>query len=501
MTTIGCTASDSAGHTGSNSFTVTVQDTTPPVFTTPIDQTFEATGVSTMPTLVAPTATDLVDPSPVITYSPHSFPVGANQTVTWTAKDASGNSVSTTSQITITDTTAPTVTLVGDAVVSVAVNGTYTDPGVTAVDFVDPSPVITASIDGGATTTVGGLTLNTSTEGGHTVLYCATDSSGNSACITRTVVVSDLTPFSAEQGINVTSNRVTINWTTPNPGTSRVLYDTVSHDPITDLSAPDYGYANSTDETDDTPTVTTHSVTISGLNPSTTYFFRPLSTGSPDTLGDELSATTSDPPAPQVSSGGGGGGGGGTVISGPLSIGYVNTDSSGGGSSGGLVLGTSTEATGSGTQSSGSTGSGSSGSSSSCYVFTKGLAMGSTGSDVTALQNLLTADGYYSGPITGYYGSMTTAAVKKFQAANGIEQVGIVGPKTRAALNACGTPPAPTTAPNTSSNGGSVLGASTYNFTLTLKLGSSGTEVNTAAAGAHRRRLPLNPRADQFLAT
>ncbi|HUC01526.1 MAG TPA: peptidoglycan-binding domain-containing protein [Candidatus Paceibacterota bacterium] len=70
------------------------------------------------------------------------------------------------------------------------------------------------------------------------------------------------------------------------------------------------------------------------------------------------------------------------------------------------------------------------------YDFTTFLGYGSTGAAVTALQEQLTRDGIYSGPITGYYGDLTTTAVKTFQSDHGISSVGYVGPSTRAALNA-----------------------------------------------------------------
>lgn len=70
------------------------------------------------------------------------------------------------------------------------------------------------------------------------------------------------------------------------------------------------------------------------------------------------------------------------------------------------------------------------------YDFTTLLTYGSTGPAVTALQEQLTKDGVYTGPITGYYGDLTTAAVETFQSDHGISPVGYVGPATRAALNA-----------------------------------------------------------------
>lgn len=73
--------------------------------------------------------------------------------------------------------------------------------------------------------------------------------------------------------------------------------------------------------------------------------------------------------------------------------------------------------------------------SSSSYKFLKPLSFGSEGKDVTELQKRLTTEGIYRGPVTGYYGSLTVAAVKKYQKAHGLDQLGNVGPGTRAALN------------------------------------------------------------------
>ena len=60
------------------------------------------------------------------------------------------------------------------------------------------------------------------------------------------------------------------------------------------------------------------------------------------------------------------------------------------------------------------------------------LKQGTQSDAVTALQELLALDSsiYPEGLVTGYFGKLTAAAVKKFQAKNGLEQVGYVGPKT-----------------------------------------------------------------------
>lgn len=65
------------------------------------------------------------------------------------------------------------------------------------------------------------------------------------------------------------------------------------------------------------------------------------------------------------------------------------------------------------------------------------LEMGSTGSDVSALQTFLAQDNtlYPQGLVTSYYGFLTKAAVSNFQTRNGISAVGRVGPATLPVLN------------------------------------------------------------------
>lgn len=71
----------------------------------------------------------------------------------------------------------------------------------------------------------------------------------------------------------------------------------------------------------------------------------------------------------------------------------------------------------------------------STYSFISTLRKGSRGNEVRALQERLTLLGFYKGPVTNYFGNLTAAAVRRFQSAHGFDQVGQVGPKTRAALN------------------------------------------------------------------
>lgn len=67
--------------------------------------------------------------------------------------------------------------------------------------------------------------------------------------------------------------------------------------------------------------------------------------------------------------------------------------------------------------------------------FNRSLSVGSTGDDVRNLQTRLLGEGFFRGEATGYFGPITAAAVKAYQAKYGIDQLGIVGPATRAQLN------------------------------------------------------------------
>lgn len=80
------------------------------------------------------------------------------------------------------------------------------------------------------------------------------------------------------------------------------------------------------------------------------------------------------------------------------------------------------------------------GSSSAGTTFTMDLTLGSTGSEVTALQNFLISKGHsIAAGATGYFGAQTQAALAAFQAANGISPAaGYFGPVTRAKVNGMG---------------------------------------------------------------
>ncbi len=86
---------------------------------------------------------------------------------------------------------------------------------------------------------------------------------------------------------------VTITWITNKDATSRVIYSSELEPHLLQLNnPPDYGYAHSTAE--DSTKVQSHSVSISGLEPGLTYFYRCVSHTSPEeTISTEHSFTAS----------------------------------------------------------------------------------------------------------------------------------------------------------------------------------------------------------------
>ena len=98
------------------------------------------------------------------------------------------------------------------------------------------------------------------------------------------------------------------------------------------------------------------------------------------------------------------------------------------------------------------------------------LSSKSSGADVESLQTRLTQLGYYSGRISGSYGSLTETAVKNFQAANGLSADGKAGIKTQTKMYE-------DTAVLASAAGGVSTVVSTTS--TTLKSGMSGAAVST----------------------
>src|SRR4051794_2988763 len=63
------------------------------------------------------------------------------------------------------------------------------------------------------------------------------------------------------------------------------------------------------------------------------------------------------------------------------------------------------------------------------------LEIGSTGAEVTELQQKLVEMGYFVGNVDGAYGNKTAAAVAYLQSCHGLDIDAVVGPQVRELLN------------------------------------------------------------------
>jgi hypothetical protein len=190
--TITASASDAAGNTASETFTIKVVDTTPPKLTPVADQTDEATGPGGAPAFFAATATDLVDGTDPIVFkegstvvhSGDTFGLGTH-TITASATDAAGNTASETFAVKVVDTTPPKLTPIADQTDSAtSPGGAQAFFAATATDVVDGTdPVVftegSATVDSGDTFALGK----------HTITASATDAAGNTASETFTITV------------------------------------------------------------------------------------------------------------------------------------------------------------------------------------------------------------------------------------------------------------------------------------------------------------------------
>jgi hypothetical protein len=199
-TTVNCSATDAAGNPAYGSFTITVQDTTPPTIIPPANQTVEAIGPSgVVVTYSGASASDLVDGPLTPTCLPASgsvFPLGVN-TVACSATDSHGNTGTENFSITVQDTTPPTIESHADvgpieATGSSGASVSYTAPA--THDLVDGDSVATCTPASGSTFALGDTTVTCD----------ATDAHGNVATPTTfKVTVVDTTPPTIEAHADV----------------------------------------------------------------------------------------------------------------------------------------------------------------------------------------------------------------------------------------------------------------------------------------------------------
>jgi hypothetical protein len=213
-----------------NTITVSVPDRTDPMIMAPDDKTVEAKGYRTSVALGTPTVSDNRDPNPRITNdAPSSGFLVKTTTVTWTARDSSGNTATDTQIITVQDTTPPTITKPANKTFEATGEMTSLTSAqigtATANDRVDPNPTIRRD------------TVSTFRVGTTAITWTATDSSGNSDIATQIITVQDTTPPAITKPTNKTFEATG----------ERTL-----------LTADDIGTATANDRVDSNPTVTSN---------------------------------------------------------------------------------------------------------------------------------------------------------------------------------------------------------------------------------------------------
>ncbi len=304
-------------------------------------------------------------------------------TLSYDVSDSSGNAAITTNRtVNVVDTTAPVVTVTGSSTVVLTVGDTYTEDGATATDAVDGSLIVT---------TTG--TVDTNTVGTYTLVYSATDLSGNTGTSSRDVIVNAAPDTTAPIITILGTNPVTIT-----------VGGVFTDEGATSTDNVDVNLPITASSTVNTSVVGTYTVTYNTTDNSGNAAIPMVRTV------NVVAATETTTQTQQGQTGGGGA---------PVAL-FTNSGANGGSNNGagnngaaGVVLGEAT------------------------FQFTKNLGLGSRGNDVIELQKRLKAEGFFKFNVTtGFFGPVTLQAVKAYQIAHGIKPVsGFVGVLTRAELN------------------------------------------------------------------
>ena len=139
------TATDACGNSSQASQTITVEDNTAPEITgVGGPETIECPAT---PLFSEPSASDLCDDNPLLTFedvtTPGDCPQEYSVTRTWTATDACGNSSQASQTITVEDNTAPEITGVGGGPETIECPATPLFSEASASDLCDDNPLLT----------------------------------------------------------------------------------------------------------------------------------------------------------------------------------------------------------------------------------------------------------------------------------------------------------------------------------------------------------------------
>src|SRR3989441_463420 len=182
-TVVTWTATDNGGNVAKAVQKITVADTTAPVLTAPQPVTIEAKSPDhNVVDLGLPSVNDAVGVESVTNDAPAYFPLGQT-TVTWTARDASGNAATAKQMVTVQDTTAPVIHAPSD----------ITQEATSATSNVVPLGNATVTDNG----IIKSVTNNAPADfllGKTTITWTATDGAGNTASAKQIVNIIDTTP-------------------------------------------------------------------------------------------------------------------------------------------------------------------------------------------------------------------------------------------------------------------------------------------------------------------
>jgi hypothetical protein len=186
-TTVTYTATDASGNSTSLSFDVIVIDNQLPTITCPADimaNTDANECFATFASIGNAIGFDNCGINTVTNDAPANFPVGST-TVTWTAEDFQGNTVSCTQLITVTDIELPTA-LCQDIIVQLDAAGAVTIAGIDVDNGSDDACGI-------ATYSVVPSSFNCGNVGANAVILSVEDNNGNESTCSAVVTVQDIT--------------------------------------------------------------------------------------------------------------------------------------------------------------------------------------------------------------------------------------------------------------------------------------------------------------------
>ena len=437
------TAGSSAGVSGTGGATIQgLSPGTTVIVGNPVSFTVAASGFSN-PVFTAQDsfsgssmANSDINSAGYFTWTPGSNDIGTHN-ITVYVNDSSGHSGNVTLALTVQN---PNITITSITPGSTVAPNSVLSFNVASAGFNNPSYTVNDSFSGTSVTN-SNITSNgsftwtpaTNQSGSHTITVYATDSSGHSANTSITVNVNSgvsialsapLPSTSVGAGTSVSFQALAYGFTSP----TYSLQDSFSGTSLSNSNITSAGAFSWTPSAND---VGTHTITVSA-NDAYSHYATAQTTVTVSASGTSGSSTLA-------------------ALQAQLQSLLAQAAALGG-------------STSSGTSASSGTSSG--------YVFSSYLTPGSTGADVTALQNILTQQGFFSGPVTGYYGNLTESAVVAFQAKNGLNQLGVVGPATRALLNQIDS-----RSTSTSSSTSASATGDGYVFNNFLDIGSTGTDV------------------------